>query len=153
MQSSAPLAPAGRKITPTLALTIAFIVIAVAYLAYSAAQSAAVYYLTVEELVSQSGELADRAVRVQGRIADGSIRQDDTRLWIEFDLTDGERSFPVNYQGTPPDLLGYSDEQKYQEVVVEGRWRQDQLEATNLLVQHGPEFTPVDDLNAAGASQ
>ncbi len=150
MQSSAPLAPARRKITPTLAVAIAFIIVAVVYLAYSAAQSAAVYYLTIEELADQSAELAGRAVRVQGRIADGSIRQDETRLWIDFELTDGARSFPVSYRGTPPDLLGYSDEQKYQEVVVEGRWQNDHLEASNLLVQHGPEFTAVDELSAVG---
>lgn len=152
MQSSAPLTPARRKITPTLAIAIACIVLAVAYLAYSAAQSAAVYYLTVDELVGQTDELAGRAVRVQGRIADGSIRQDDTRLWIEFELTDGTEGFPVSYQGTPPDLLGYSDDQKYQEVVVEGHWQDGRLEASNLLVQHGPEFKAVDELGTAGAS-
>ncbi len=152
MQSSAPPAPARRKVTPTLAVAIALIVLAVAYLAYSAAQSAAVYYLTIDELVGQSDDLSGRAVRVQGRIADGSIRQDDTRLWIEFDLTDGVHSFPVSYQGTPPDLLGYSDEQKYQEVVVEGSWLGARLEASNLLVQHGPEFKAVDELDAAGDS-
>ncbi len=134
------------RFSPALALVIAVIVLAVAYLAYSAAQAGAVYYLTVGELAEEAAELSGRAVRVQGRIDDGSIVQDDTRLWIRFTLTDGQERFPVSYGSVPPDLLGYSDEQKYQEVVVEGHLRNGVLEASNLLVQHGPEFQSVDDL-------
>ncbi len=136
-----------RRFSPTLAVVIAVIVLAVAYLSYSAAQSAAVYYLTIDELTVQGDQLGGRSVRVQGRVADGSIVTDDTRQWIRFELTDGTNSVPVTYEGVPPDLLGYSDEQKYQDVVVEGRIQDGQLVADNLLVQHGPEFAPVDELN------
>tara|TARA_Y100000588_G_scaffold373156_1_gene446606 strand:+ start:202 stop:582 length:381 start_codon:yes stop_codon:yes gene_type:complete len=123
-------------------------VLASGYLVWSATGAASVYYLTVSELGERGESLQGRSVRVQGRIADDSIVTDNSRLWIRFVLTDGEDKVSVSYADTPPDMLGYSDEQKYQEVIVEGRIdRSGVLQASNLLVQHGPEFQAVDDLS------
>ena len=92
-----------------------------------------------------------RSIRVQGTVADGSIEQDASRLWINFDLTDGVNLIPVVYESTPPDLLGYSTEDRYQDVIVEGRLDSGGvLQARNLLVQHGSDFESVDSLTGGG---
>lgn len=123
------------------------IVVAVVYLVWSATQSAAVYYFTVSEVLSDPASVQGRGIRIQGRVADGSIEQDSTRLWIHFDLTDGIESIRVEYEHTPPDLLGYSTEERYQDVIVEGRLdRVGVMQARNLLVQHGADFQTVDSL-------
>ncbi len=122
-------------------------VVAIAYLVYAATQAASVYYYTVGEVLSDSGAVEGRSIRVQGTVADGSILQDETRLWINFDLTDGVGLIPVVYEHTPPDLLGYSTEDRYQDVIVEGRLdAAGVLQARHLLVQHGADFESVDSL-------
>ena len=125
------------------------IVVAVVYLIWSATQSAAVYYFTVSEVLSDPTGVQGRGIRIQGRVADGSIEQDATRLWIHFDLTDVIGSIPVEYEHTPPDLLGYSTEDRYQDVIVEGRLDTlGVMQARNLLVQHGADFQPVESLTS-----
>ncbi|MDP6349655.1 MAG: cytochrome c maturation protein CcmE [Chloroflexota bacterium] len=120
-------------------------VVAVAYLIYAATQDASVYYYTVGEVLGDSSAVEGRSIRVQGTVADGSILQDETRLWINFDLTDGVQRIPVVYESTPPDLLGYSTEDRYQDVIVEGSLDAEGiLQARHLLVQHGADFESVD---------
>ncbi len=141
-----------RGILPRLLVIGAVILVAVAYLIWAATQSALVYYFTVGEVLGDPAGVEDRSIRVQGTVADGSIEQDATRLWINFDLTDGVDVIPVVYEGTPPDLLGYSTEDRYQDVIVEGRLDTDGiLQARNLLVQHGSDFETVDSL--AGSAE
>lgn len=147
MTSSAPAASKLRFPPAKFSIAAAILVVAAGYLIWSGTQAAAVYYFTVAEVSAQREAVMGKAIRVQGTVQDGSIEQDATKLWIKFRLTDGVRSIPVIYDRTPPDLLGYSNEDKYQDVVVEGRLQADgTLEARNLLVKHGPEFEPVDKL-------
>ncbi len=135
------------RISPRLLVIGAVILIAVAYLIWAATQSASVYYFTVGEVLGDPAGVEGRSIRVQGTVADGSIQQDATRLWINFDLTDGVDVIPVVYESTPPDLLGYSTEDRYQDVIVEGRLDANGiLQARNLLVQHGSDFETVDSL-------
>lgn len=147
MTSSAPGARGLRVPPAKFLIAAAVLIVATGYLIWSATQAAAVYYFTIEEVSAQGEAVLGKAIRVQGRVQEGSIEQDATRLWIRFRLTDGTRSIPVVYDRTPPDLLGYSNEDKYQDVVVEGRLQADgTLDARNLLVKHGPEFEPVEKL-------
>ena len=135
------------RISPRLLVIGAVILIAVAYLIWAATQSASVYYFTVGEVLGDPAGVVGRSIRVQGTVADGSIQQDATRLWINFDLTDGVDVIPVVYESTPPDLLGYSTENRYQDVIVEGHLDANGiLQARNLLVQHGSDFETVDSL-------
>ena len=135
------------RISPRLLVIGAVILIAVAYLIWAATQSASVYYFTVGEVLGDPAGVEGRSIRVQGTVADGSIQQDATRLWINFDLTDGVDVIPVVYESTPPDLLGYSTEDRYQDVIVEGHLDANGiLQARNLLVQHGSDFETVDSL-------
>ena len=134
-----------RGVSPRLLIVGAVILVAVAYLIWAATQSASVYYFTVGEVLGDPAGIEGRSIRVQGTVADGSIEQDATRLWINFDLTDGVGLIPVVYESTPPDLLGYSTEDRYQDVIVEGRLDTNGvLQARNLLVQHGSDFESVD---------
>lgn len=123
---------------------------AVLYLIYTATATSAVYYVTVGELLEQGDRAAGRPIRVSGWVLDGSIeKQDATRL--DFVLTDGGRRIPVTYRGMVPDLFGYSKDDLYQEVVVEGRYVGDGVvTASNLIVKHGPEFRPAE--NQAGTA-
>ncbi len=125
----------------------AVILIAAGYLVWSATRAAAVYYLTVDEVLIEGPAIAGKAIRVQGAVKDGTLVQDVPGPGISFVLTDNGLDIPVTYAGTPPDLLGYSTEDRYQDVVVEGAIdATGVLRARNLLVKHGPEFRPVESL-------
>ena len=144
-------APLHRFRLPQLRFLIpsAVIVLAAGFLIWSATRAAAVYYLTLDEVLVQGQSISGKAIRVQGTVKNGSIERAEGAPGIKFTLTDNVREIPVVYERTPPDLLGYSTEQRYQDVVVEGRVDgAGVLQARNLLVKHGPEFEPVESLEA-----
>ena len=116
------------------------IAITAGYLVFTATSTSAVYYVTVGELLDQKDQAKDRVVRVSGWVLDGSIDKKDN-LTLDFVLTDGKGTVPVGYKGVVPDLFGYSTNDLYQEVIVEGRYTSGGvLQARNLIVKHGPEF-------------
>lgn len=127
---------------PQLKFVVAGIIVLITlgYLVYTATTTSAVYYLTVGELEAGSAQVAGKPVRVSGWVQDGSINKRDN-LTLDFVLTDGANTVPVTYKGVVPDLFGYSKDDLYQEVVVEGRYSPDGvLTAGNLIVKHEPEF-------------
>lgn len=106
------------------------IVAAVVYLIVSSTQASAQYYLTIDELMSGTAEVADRELRVSGAVEGDSIQYDAETLTLQFtivnvpaDMQEIERAgglaavlhqavndpaatrMPVVYEGPMPDLL------------------------------------------------
>jgi cytochrome c-type biogenesis protein CcmE len=130
-----------RTATRRALLAGALGVAGIGYLAWTSTRATLVYYLTVDELVARGAEAYDRPVRVSGRIADGTLSHDAAIGQLSFRVADAGGSLPVIYRGQKPDLLGYSAQGAYQDVVVEGRLGPDGvLHATALIVKHGAEF-------------
>jgi len=151
MTEQSPEATPRRGVSRRLLVLSLLMIVAIAYLVYFATQAASVYYYTVGEVLGDSDAVEGRSIRVQGTVADSSILQDETRLWINFELTDGVQRIPVVYESTPPDLLGYSTEDRYQDVIVEGSLdAAGILQARQLLVQHGADFESVDEFADGG---
>jgi cytochrome c-type biogenesis protein CcmE len=115
--------------------------LAIAYLAWGGFAATMVYYVTVGELLAQGAQAYDRPVRVAGRAVDGTLVHDVGTGTVRFEVTDGTGKLPVVYRGIKPDMLGYSSQGAYQDVVVEGRLGSDgTMRASTLIVKHGPEF-------------
>ena len=115
---------------------------ALGFLIWTATQGAAVYYHTVSELDAKGDEIQGRLVRVNGIVVDGSIEESADGI-IRFEIEDATGVLPVEFRGSPPDLFGYADEDKYSDVIAEGRLLGTGVfEARNLIVKHGPEFEP-----------
>lgn len=116
---------------------------ALGFLIWTATQGAAVYYHTVSELHAKGDEIQGRLVRVNGIVVDGSIQEDSAEGIIRFEIEDATGVLPVEFRGSPPDLFGYAEEDKYSDVIAEGRLLGTGVfEARNLIVKHGPEFEP-----------
>ena len=114
---------------------------ALGFLIWTATQGAVVYYHTVGELQEMGPAAYERLIRVNGEVLEGSISKHDDGKVVRFQIHDGGPVLPVSFRGTPPDLFGYSTEDRYADVIVEGRLRPDGVfEARNLIVKHGPEF-------------
>ena len=108
-------------------LTIAGLVIAgvTGYMAYLGASSSWQYYMTVQECVENSPQVAGRRIRVSGTIVPGSLVIAPDRLEARFSLSEAGSNLPVVCAGPLPDDLSPT---KALEVVVEGR-----LEGSCLL--------------------
>ncbi len=135
--------PAGRLISGKLLLLGGTLLVALGFLIWTATQGAAVYYYTVDELQAMGPEAYDRLIRVNGEVVDGSIEVVEDGQVILFQIHDASGALPVRFRGSPPDLFGYSTEDRYQDVVIEGQWRTTGIfEARTLIVKHGPQFEP-----------
>ncbi len=131
------------RLSGRLLLLAAALAAAVGFLIWTGTQGATVYYHTVGEVRAMDSEAYYRLIRVNGIVADGSIQTSGDGNVINFDLQDDSGRLPVEYRGTPPDLFGYSAEDRYQEVIVEGQLEPGgAFRARSLIVKHGPEFEP-----------
>ena len=131
------------QLSGKLVLLAAALTAAVGFLIWTGTQGATVYYHTVGEVRAMGSDAFHRLIRVNGIVAEGSIETSTDGNVISFDLQDDSGRLPVEYRGTPPDLFGYSTEDRYQEVIVEGQLEPSgAFRARTLIVKHGPEFEP-----------
>ena len=88
--------------------------------------------------VRRLGLPLDRAVRLGGMVAGGSLRRQPDGVTIRFVVGDGQATVPVTFKGVPPDLF-----KEKSGVVAEGRFNPDgSFTATNLLAKHDERYMP-----------
>ena len=108
----------------------AIIVSAIGYLIYTGVQASGSYYKTVSEVVAMGSAASSVSLRLEGKVAPGTIDKDISNLKLNFHLTDkSQKSIPVYYEGVIPDMFHDNVD-----VVVEGRLsREGRFVATKLL--------------------
>ena len=98
------------------------------YTTYSLFAHTGTDYLTVSDSKSQAAFLYGQSVRVEGKVASGSIEWDNKSKIMRFTLIDDRESLDVAYEGVVPDSF-----KPGAELIVEGRYRTDGvLEATSF---------------------
>jgi cytochrome c-type biogenesis protein CcmE len=106
-------------------------------LALSALQGGAAFFYAPSD-VAKAAPPVDRAVRLGGMVAAGSIRRQPDGVTITFTVTDGAAQVPVRFSGIAPDLF-----KENSGVVAEGRFRPDgSFLADNLLAKHDERYMP-----------
>ncbi|MFV0624542.1 cytochrome c maturation protein CcmE [Sphingomonas sp. ac-8] len=106
-------------------------------LALSALQDEAAFFYAPSD-VAKAAPPVDRAVRLGGMVARGSIRRQPDGVTIAFTVTDGAAQVPVRFSGIAPDLF-----KEDSGVVAEGRFRPDgSFVADNLLAKHDERYMP-----------
>ena len=114
------------------------ILAALSYIIYGGMQQAIVYFVTPSELKATERTSADKFLRMGGMVVKGSLQKDVKNLTYHFDLTDGNASVPVFFQGVPPDLFTEG-----KGAVVEGRIGSDGVfQATTIMAKHAEEYSP-----------
>ena len=101
---------------------VALLALALGYFAFNAFQGAAMYYLTVDELLSGRAEVG-KTVRVNGKLVADSFQRDSQGTVAHFSLTDGKGILPATYDGIVPEL--FFNEQS--QIVLEGYYGSDGL--------------------------
>jgi cytochrome c-type biogenesis protein CcmE len=117
------------------------IVASVVFLIASGVKETGVYFLTPTELVTkvaQDPTFYDVGIKVGAKVVRGSIRRDDAKQQVDFEVTDGTRQFPVTYVGLVPDTFTDASEI---EVIVEGKYGKDGVfRATEVLAKCGSRY-------------
>jgi cytochrome c-type biogenesis protein CcmE len=81
--------------------------------------------------------------RLGGLVSPGSVTRGDA-LAVRFEVTDGNRTIPVSYQGILPDLF-----REGQGIVAEGMLdRSGLFRADNVLAKHDETYMPKDVADA-----
>ncbi len=118
---------------------------ALAYLALGNFGENLVYFFTPSEVKAFSSEYYQKKVRVGGMVVEGSMEAYADRLGMTFELTDGEATIPVTFEGIPPDLF-----KEGQGAVVEGYWTNKHNFQSNLIMaKHSEDYMPI-ELKRAG---
>ena len=98
-----------------LGIASCLVVGATAYMAYVGMSTNWKYYLTVDECLEADAELLNQRIRVNGKVATGSLEFADDRLRATFKLCGDRSKLAVNCVGPLPDNL-----REDIDVVVEG---------------------------------
>ena len=105
----------------------------------SALNSNIVYFISPTELIEQNK--INQRLRLGGLVQSNSISVIGTI--IKFDVTDGNNSVSVKYEGLLPDLF-----KEGQGVIVEGRFDSNSFNADNLLAKHDENYIPREIKNS-----
>jgi cytochrome c-type biogenesis protein CcmE len=100
------------------------------------------YSLSPSELAAKTAADStyyNLGLKMNAKVVPGSIQRDAATQTINFQVTDGAKTYPVSYRGLAPDT--FTDQQDI-EVVVEGRLGHDGVfRATTLLAKCGSRYS------------
>jgi cytochrome c-type biogenesis protein CcmE len=112
---------------------------AIGYLAFLGAASSWQYYLSVDEAVTDAGELEGHRLRVSGRVTTGSLSIGDDRRQATFDLAGKQHTLHVTCRCLLPDNLAEDID-----VVVEGVFGADVFHGDKVITRCASKYQPAD---------
>jgi cytochrome c-type biogenesis protein CcmE len=128
---------AGHKFLVGAGIIVASVVLLIA----QGVKETGVYFLTPTELAAKTSadpSFYDLGLKMGAKVVPGSIRRDPTNRQIDFEVSDGSRSYPVTYRGLVPDTFTDANDI---EVIVEGRLGRDGVfRATEVLAKCGSRY-------------
>ena len=111
-------------------------------LVLSALKDSIVFFNTPTDVAEKHVAPGSR-IRLGGLVATGSVTKGDA-LSVRFEVTDGNRTIPVTFQGILPDLF-----REGQGVVAEGALDSSGVfKADNVLAKHDERYMPKDVADA-----
>jgi cytochrome c-type biogenesis protein CcmE len=131
-----------RKWLPMLVLGL--VLVAGAVIVTQFLTSAVDYYCNVDEIGVREGCNADRRIRLQGTVDEGSIIKVGNAT--EFTITFNDATMPVRYDGEPGGIF-----KECIPVVVHGIIDNGALQGDRVEVKHSEEYVAVNDERVADA--
>lgn len=104
---------------------------------YQALASSLVYFIVPSEYAA-APEKYDGRIRLGGIVEAKSIKFDNERLELDFNVTDGLQTYPVRHSGAPPELFKADTG-----VVVVGNFDGGTFVSNEVLVKHSSEYRPA----------
>ena len=128
---------AGRKFIVGAALIVG----SVGFMIAEGVKQTGVYFLTPAELAAKTSadsSFYDVGLKMGAKVVPGSVHRDPSNRQIDFQVSDGVRTYPVTYRGLVPDTFTDANDI---EVVVEGRLNRDGvIRATDVLAKCGSRY-------------
>jgi cytochrome c-type biogenesis protein CcmE len=132
-----------RKQRRIVLIASGFGVLLVAVLLVLSALKDSIVFFNTPTDVAEKHVAPGARIRLGGLVANGSVTRGDA-LSVRFEVTDGNRSIPVTYQGILPDLF-----REGQGVVAEGSLDGSGVfKADNVLAKHDERYMPKDVADA-----
>lgn len=118
------------------------IVASVGFLIAEGVKETGLYFLTPAELASKTEAdptfVENVGFKVGAKVVPGSVRRDPGGQRIDFQVSDGVKTYPVTYRGLVPDTFTDANDI---EVVVEGRLGRDGvIHAKDVLAKCGSRY-------------
>ena len=127
--------PLRRRRIVLIGLILGAVAIATSAMVYGLSQNMS-YLLTPSQVLA--GKAADyRSFRLGGMVAPGSIAHDSHSLQVDFTVTDGDHTLPVQYTGILPDLFRAN-----QAVIATGHMQGGVFVASEVLAKHDATYMP-----------
>jgi cytochrome c-type biogenesis protein CcmE len=114
-------------------IATAIVVIGLGFVVFQGLGNATVYFKTADEAVAQKAKLGSHRFRVEGVVADGSVRRLGND--VAFTISNNNVDLAVVNQGSPPELFKASIP-----VVLEGRWDGDHFASDRIIVKHSETY-------------
>lgn len=139
------VAPGGRRQRNWLAIgVLVLVVVAGGVIVTKFLTSAVDYYCNVDEVGVRDGCDADRRIRLQGTVDEGSVGADGAAT--VFTISFNDATIPVHYDGEPGGIF-----KECIPVVVHGVIDGGVLEGDRVEVKHSDEYVSVNDERVADA--
>lgn len=128
-------------------ISMTVIVLSIGYLAVGQFGKNLVYFFTPSEVVALSPEYQGKNIRVAGMVVRKSIKMIPNSDQVLFQLTDGQKTISIDFNGITPDLF-----KEGQGAVVEGYWGQDQtFHSKMIMAKHSEDYMPI-EMKEAGVA-
>ena len=127
--------------------SMAVVILAVGYLILGQFGKNLIYFFTPSEVVALSSEYQGKNIRVAGMVVEKSVKVVPNTDQISFQLTDGQGTISIHYNGIVPDLF-----KEGQGAVVEGYWGEDQaFHSKMIMAKHSEDYMPI-EMKEAGVA-
>ena len=114
--------------------------IALAFIAFSNVGGNLVYYWGPTELIEAGDDAVGASVRLAGLVVTNSVRKGADGLTLDFEITDGQNTFPIHAEAVPPAMF-----REGIGVVIEGTLGQDgRFQTDRLMVKHDNQYQAPD---------
>jgi cytochrome c-type biogenesis protein CcmE len=123
------------------------LVLALGYLIYAAFPGNTLYYVTVDEFLSDETNLDGRSLRVMGKLVPDSFQRGEGGTLAHFQLVDKEgdgngSSLRASYVGVMPDLFF----NPHSEIILEGSYGTDAVfETDSILVKCPSKYQSLEE--------
>lgn len=133
---TAPARPAQSRTRYVAAAVVCGLVVVVAIVLLVVLADNVVFYRTVSEAVRERSSQGSSRFRLAGAVVPGTVKE--TRVGVDFQVTDGKHTVRVVHEGDPPELF-----KPRAPVVCEGHWARGlTFDSDRILIKHGAKYTP-----------
>ena len=138
----------GSRNNRTRLIVLALVVtLALGYMVYAAFPGNALFFMTIDEFMTNEEVQDGRLLRVSGKLVDGSFQRQGNTTLTHFQLADPDSGIGVmrlsaSYVGVVPDLFF----NPHSEIILEGSYNSEEVfQADNIFVKCPSKYRSIEE--------